>query len=88
MPHRTGGLVSTMSCRRCGVGHSILIRQTAPKTLETLLTVFPATGTDTISRHVIRWSFLTYEAANRDSEDEGYTVIRGTTVIGGTPIGR
>src|SRR4029453_9709678 len=76
--HRTGGFTGGISCGRCGVGHSILVRRTGEQTLETQLTVFPATGVKTISRDIIRWSTMSWEASNKDSEDQGYEVVRGT----------
>jgi len=85
--HRSGGLIAKIWCTRCGVGHSILVRQTDARTLETQLTIFPATGSQTISRELIRAFMAMYEETNQTSESKGYRVIRGTPTIGGMPVG-
>jgi hypothetical protein len=82
-----GGLISKIYCGACGVGHEILVRQTGPSTLETQLTIFPATGTHVISRRVVRWSFMSWEEANTASEERGLQVIRLQPVLLGMPIG-
>jgi len=85
--HRSGGQLLRMECAHCGVGHSILVRTTAPGTLETQLTVFPATGADTVSRTIVRWSVASWEESNRDAEAKGYEVVRVEPVVGAATVG-
>ena len=78
--------VGKMSCRYCGVGHSFTIGVIG-KMAETGITIFPANGSNVISRAVIRWSLETWENTIKRMELDGYKVVRKDPVMLGTPVG-
>jgi hypothetical protein len=84
---RLGGMVFTVSCSRCGVGCAVRFRKIGPTTMKTKLTVFPARGSYAISRQFIRQAFFSWEGQNQEEELAGFTVIRETPLIKGSPHG-
>jgi hypothetical protein len=62
----TGGTsahqTATVACRKCGVGHTVEIRRLGPRKVGVDLTIFPAHGSWTVSRDMIRFFMLSYES--------------------------
>jgi hypothetical protein len=72
---------ATVACRKCGVGHKIEIRRLGPQKVGVDLIVFPARGSRTVSRDMIRFFMLSYESTCQEIAADGNTVVRGTPVI-------
>jgi len=53
----------------------------------TSLRIFPAMGSATISRDVVRWSILTHEANLADIRRAGVEVFDEPVALEGTPVG-
>lgn len=77
----------TMACWRCGVGHRVDYLQETSGRVRVALTVFPARGSTTIDRQVVRWSFLTHAANIDDIRRSGMEVVEDTSTLEGTPVG-
>lgn len=78
---------TTIACAICGVGHTFRITWTGRNQARVDTNIFPATGSQTISREVIRWSLATCEGTIGDMERDGVIVSRGRTDIQGQPVG-
>lgn len=76
----------TMSCSRCGAGHTLLITDVGSQALRIDITIFPANGARAVSRNIVQWSILTCEQTVQDMEGDGFHVIRGETTILTEPI--
>jgi hypothetical protein len=72
---------ATLTCRTCGVGHTIEIRYLAPGKIGVDLNIFPARGLRTVSRDMIRFFVLSWESTCREIEGDGNVVVRGTPEI-------
>ena len=77
----------TFACAVCGVGHSVVFDKRVPGQVTTALTIFPSTGSRTISRNVIRWSILSHEANLSDIRETGVEVIDDPATIEGVAVG-
>lgn len=77
----------TLACAVCGVGHSVVFDKRVPGRVTTALTIFPSTGSRTISRSVIRWSILSHEANLSDIRETGVEVIEEPSTIEGVAGG-
>jgi len=75
--HRT----ATMTCRKCGVGNTIQIQHLAAQSIAVDMKMFPAHGSHTITRDMIRYFMLCCESTCQDIERDGNTVVRGTPEI-------
>jgi hypothetical protein len=75
------------ACANCGVGHEVTFDKRTPGQVTTCLRVFPAQGSRTINRAVIRWSILAHEANLADIRATGIDVIDEPSLIDGTPVG-
>jgi hypothetical protein len=64
-----------------GWGHKIEIRRLGPQKVGVDLIVFPARGSRTVSRDMIRFFMLSYESTCQEIAADGNTVVRGTPVI-------
>lgn len=72
---------TTLACRKCGVGQTVDIRYLGVQRVGVDLTIFPARGSRTISRDMVRFFMLSYESACQEVASNGNVVIRGTPVI-------
>ena len=72
---------ATMTCRKCGVGHTIEIQHLAPQKIAVDIKMFPAHGSHTITREMIRYFMLCWAATCQDIEKDGNAVVRGTPEI-------
>lgn len=77
----------TIACAVCGVGHTFRITWTGRNRARADTTIFPATGSRTISREVIRWSIATCQDTIVNMERDGVVVTHGRTDIQGQPVG-
>ncbi|HET7056211.1 MAG TPA: hypothetical protein VFI12_07085 [Thermomicrobiales bacterium] len=77
----------TIACAICGVGHTFRITWTGHNRARVDTIIFPAEGSHTISREVIRWSIASCEGTVGDMEQDGVIVTRGSTDIQGQPVG-
>jgi hypothetical protein len=75
------------ACRICGVGHRLEITTLPRREKRVDITIYPATGETEISRDIIRWSVLTCEGTIQQMQQDGWTVVRGDTIIEGQPRG-
>lgn len=76
-----------LKCLNCGTGHGVAIAQMDAKKLLVALTVFPATGSTTISRALIRFAVMATEANVSDMRRDGFEVEVAPPEILGTPVG-
>jgi len=74
-------------CMTCGAGHGVAIAQMDTRRLLVALTVFPASGSTTISRAMIRFAVAATEANIADMKRDGFEVEFAPPEILGTPIG-
>jgi len=72
---------ATLACQKCGVGQTIDIRHLAPQKIQVDLKIFPAHGSRTVSRDMIRFFVLSWETTCQEIEGDGNVVIRGTPEI-------
>jgi len=63
------------------VGQTIDIRHLAPQKIQVDLKIFPAHGSRTVSRDMIRFFVLSWETTCQEIEGDGNVVIRGTPEI-------
>lgn len=75
---------SGLICRRCGVGQALEFHTLPTGQVRIEGTVFPANGTNIISRKIAGWALMVYEKTVMDIERDGDVVIRG----GVTPKGQ
>jgi hypothetical protein len=73
-------------CEDCGVGYEVSFRISGAG-VRTKATIFPATGSKTISRDVTRRLLALWESANEEYERKGYEVIRESPTVLGVPTG-
>ncbi|HEY7224693.1 MAG TPA: hypothetical protein VH561_14045 [Micromonosporaceae bacterium] len=73
-------------CENCGVGYETSFRIEG-RGVRTKATIFPATGSKTISRDVTRRLLALWETANEEYEKKGYEVIRESPTILGVSVG-
>jgi hypothetical protein len=78
---------STFRCRLCGVGHTLDLRFRPNDTVEAGLVIFPATGSETVSRDIIRFLMLGYEQTCAQIRDDGLTLIEATPEVHGIAVG-
>ena len=72
---------ATLACRMCGVGHTIDITYLEPQKIQVDLKVFPATGSRTVSRDMIRFFMMSWASTCQEIEGDGNVVVRGTPEV-------
>jgi hypothetical protein len=72
---------ATLACRKCGIGQTIEIRYHGARRVGVDLTIFPARGSRTVSRDMVRFFMLSYESTCQEIAGDGNVVVRGTPVI-------
>jgi hypothetical protein len=82
----SGDTTFKLYCENCGVGYETWFRVEGPG-VRTKVTIFPATGSKTISRDVTRRLLAIWENANEEYESKGYEVVREPPTILGVSVG-
>jgi hypothetical protein len=72
---------ATMACRKCGVGQAVDIRYLGNRRVGVDLKIFPARGSTTVSRPMVRFFMLSYESTCQEIAGDGNVVVRGTPEI-------
>jgi hypothetical protein len=72
---------STVACQKCGVGHTIELRYLTSRSISVDLRIFPARGSSTVTRDMIRFFILSWESTCQEIEQDGNVVVRGTPEI-------
>ena len=72
---------ATLACRKCGVGQTVDIRYLGNRRVGVDLRIFPARGSVTVSRAMVRFFMLSYESTCQEIAGDGNTIVRGTPVI-------
>jgi hypothetical protein len=70
-----------LACRKCGVGQTSVIRPLGHRRVGIDMTIFPARGSQTVSRDMVRSFMLSYESTCQEISGDGNLVGRGTPVI-------
>jgi hypothetical protein len=77
---------SEIKCRRCGVREVVRLNFSG-RTVRTNMQIYPATGSTTISREIIRYFVAVYGSTVSELKSDGYQVIESTPTIHGTSVG-
>jgi hypothetical protein len=75
--HRT----AILACSKCGIGQSVELRYLGNRRVKTDMTIFPARGSRTVSRAMIRFFMLSWDLSCREIEGDGYILERGAPEI-------
>jgi hypothetical protein len=78
--------ISDIRCRRCGVRLNISL-QFAGKSVRPSVNIYPATGSVTISRDMIRYFMAVWDGTVKELQGDGYQVANYSPTIHGTTVG-